>query len=44
VESWDHRHPENAQRIPKGAYIPLAAGAYQCIGKIFATMRRRGGA
>jgi cytochrome P450 len=29
--------PENAQRIPKGAYIPFAAGAYQCIGKIFAT-------
>jgi cytochrome P450 len=30
--------PENADRIPKGAYIPFAAGAYQCIGKVFATM------
>ncbi|MEV0074060.1 MULTISPECIES: cytochrome P450 [unclassified Amycolatopsis] len=30
--------PENAQRIPKGAYIPFAAGSYQCIGKVFATM------
>lgn len=29
--------PENAGRIPKGAYIPFAAGAYQCIGKVFAT-------
>jgi cytochrome P450 len=29
--------PENAARIPKGAYIPFAAGAYQCIGKVFAT-------
>lgn len=29
--------PENAAQIPKGAYIPFAAGAYQCIGKIFAT-------
>ncbi|MCF6475692.1 cytochrome P450 [Nonomuraea sp. MG754425] len=30
--------PENRERIPKGAYIPFAAGAYQCIGKLFATM------
>lgn len=30
--------PENARHIPKGAYIPFAAGAYQCIGKMFATM------
>ncbi|WP_158578523.1 cytochrome P450 [Spongiactinospora rosea] len=29
--------PENAGRIPKGAYVPFAAGAYQCIGKLFAT-------
>ncbi|WIX83620.1 cytochrome P450 [Amycolatopsis carbonis] len=29
--------PENAKRIPKGAYIPFAAGAFQCIGKLFAT-------
>jgi cytochrome P450 len=28
--------PENAQMLPKNAYIPVAAGAYQCIGKIFA--------
>ncbi|WP_394830020.1 cytochrome P450 [Pendulispora rubella] len=28
--------PENAKRIPKGAYIPFAAGAFQCIGKVFA--------
>jgi cytochrome P450 len=28
--------PENAQQIPRGAYIPFAAGSYQCIGKIFA--------
>ncbi|WP_327350718.1 cytochrome P450 [Streptomyces sp. NBC_01304] len=30
--------PQNARHIPKGAYIPFAAGAYQCIGKMFATM------
>lgn len=29
--------PENAQRIPKGAFVAFAAGAYQCIGKQFAT-------
>lgn len=29
--------PEAARQIPKGAYIPFAAGAYQCIGKLFAT-------
>ncbi|EWM18407.1 cytochrome P450 [Kutzneria sp. 744] len=29
--------PENAAKLPKNAYIPFAAGAYQCIGKIFAT-------
>ncbi|MFD0689767.1 cytochrome P450 [Actinomadura fibrosa] len=28
--------PGNAERIPKGAYVPFAAGAYQCIGKLFA--------
>jgi cytochrome P450 len=28
--------PGNARRIPKGAYIPFAAGAFQCIGKMFA--------
>lgn len=28
--------PENAQQIPRGAYIPFAAGSYQCIGKDFA--------
>lgn len=30
--------PENAHQIPRGAYIPFAAGAYQCIGKVFAIM------
>lgn len=30
--------PENRRRIPKGAFIPFAAGAYQCIGKLFATV------
>jgi cytochrome P450 len=29
--------PENSGAIPKGAFIPFAAGAYQCIGKLFAT-------
>ncbi|MEV6604042.1 cytochrome P450 [Kutzneria sp. NPDC051319] len=29
--------PEKAAKLPKNAYIPFAAGAYQCIGKIFAT-------
>jgi cytochrome P450 len=28
--------PENAQQIPRGAYIPFAAGSYQCIGRDFA--------
>ncbi|MEW9553253.1 cytochrome P450 [Nonomuraea sp. NPDC050783] len=28
--------PGNVERIPKGAYVPFAAGAYQCIGKLFA--------
>ncbi|MEV0611722.1 cytochrome P450 [Nonomuraea sp. NPDC050404] len=28
--------PESSGRIPKGAYVPFAAGAYQCIGKLFA--------
>lgn len=30
--------PENSRNIPKGAFIPFAAGAYQCIGKLFATV------
>ncbi|WP_063726236.1 cytochrome P450 [Nocardia brasiliensis] len=30
--------PENAPQLTKGAYIPFAAGAHQCIGKQFATM------
>jgi cytochrome P450 len=29
--------PENVQQIPKGAFVPFAIGAYQCIGKLFAT-------
>jgi cytochrome P450 len=29
--------PENRKQIPKGAFVPFAAGAYQCIGKLFAT-------
>ncbi|MFI7434864.1 cytochrome P450 [Micromonospora haikouensis] len=28
--------PANARHIPKGAYIPFAAGSHQCIGKPFA--------
>ncbi|MFG1804311.1 cytochrome P450 [Micromonospora carbonacea] len=28
--------PANARQVPKGAYIPFAAGSYQCIGRQFA--------
>lgn len=29
--------PENSRHVPRGAYVPFAAGSYQCIGKMFAT-------
>jgi cytochrome P450 len=33
--------PENEKKLPKGAYVPFAAGARVCLGKAFAMMEAR---
>jgi cytochrome P450 len=33
--------PENERKLPKGAYVPFAAGARVCLGKAFAMMEAR---